>query len=264
MNWKFLLIAVIVIFITFIPNTINSQTGWSITANLQYVGGNYDFDNYNKINFYYSGIGNWNISLSVPLIVTNNKLFYGDMGKLNRKEDKMASDIGNGGLIPNHDRLSNNYSLLRDASLGDITKENLFPQTLNLNTFVKLPTAVCSKRKGEYNYGFSVTISKLSKNIFGFGSLGYVFIKNPMHAVYINALSYGFGLGKHFYNKTLLLFLYIHSYNLLNEVYGQPRFFTVGFNYNLLNNISIYFLETVELSKVYSEFSYSYGLKWHL
>lgn len=260
MNWKFLLNIVIVVYVMIKPYTVAAQKGWLITGNLQYVSGNYTFDYNNKINFYYSGIGNWNISISVPIALPEEKMLYNKKKILpkNETESKRFNDS------LNKDIFSYNYSLARETNFNDFVENSFFPQAFNINTYVRLLTAVCTRRKGEYNYGFSVTLEKLNRNYFWFGSLGYVVINNPMHTDYKNSLSYGFGIGKNLYKELLSLLIFYQSYTTITEDIIPPKLLSIGMNYRIYDDLSIYLIETLELSKNYSENSFSGGLKWHL
>ncbi len=230
-----------VILISIMLDVINAQNGLSITVNLQSVGGNYTFYNnsYNndKINFYYSGIGNWTISLLASI-----------------KNAKTAAERA----VPQ------TFTFVKWTNPSNIINDIFFPPAFNINTYVKLPMAPYSKRKGEYSYGFSVTLRKLNKSFFAFASLGYAIIASPLHINYRNPLSYGFGIGKFFYEKSLTSWFFYHSYSKIIENNEPPELISVGFNYRIYTNVIIYFLETLELSGNYSENSFSGGLKWNL
>lgn len=230
-----------IIFPVLMLDVINAQNGWSIAINLQLVGGSYTFDknnfNKNKIIYYYSGLGNWAISLLAPL-----------------KTSEITPQRADSLIFP----------FIKETYTGNIINDIFFPPAFNINTYVKLPMIPYSKKKGEYNYGFSVTLRKLNKVFFGFANLGYIVIANPLHNNHRNPLSYGFGIGKYFYEKLLTSWVFYHSYSAIVEDYKPPTLISIGVNYKIYRDVIIYLIDTLEVSKSYSGNSFSGGLRWNL
>lgn len=236
MNPKFLLTKFIIIFIGAMLSVINAQSNWLLTVSLQTLADTYNYSSFRytegKINFYYSGMGNWTISLLRPL-----------------KETQADTN----------ERFSNIY-------LSPFTNSNNIDNAfspLPTNTYVRLPISLYFKNKGEYIYGLSINMRKSNKNIFEFGSIGYVVIKNPLHNNHRNPLSYGLGIGKYFLRKSLISWIYYHSYSIIVEDYKPPKLITIGLNYKIYRDMILYLIETFELSKNYSENSFAGGLKWN-
>jgi len=241
MNSKFLIRFVMAFFPILIFDVVNAQDSWSIAIHLQYVSGDYSFDknnfNKNKFNFYYSGSGNWSISLLTSL-----------------KTSEITTVRVDSQIFP----------FMKKIYTGNIINDIFFPPAFNINTYVKLPMMQYSKKTGEYNYGFSVTLMKLNKDFFGFANLGYILIANPLHINHKNPLSYGFGIGKYFYKKLLTSWVFYHSYSAIVENYKSPTLLSIGLNYRIHRDVIIYLIETLEVSKSYSENSFSGGLRWNL
>jgi hypothetical protein len=268
------------IFITLISFPSFAQEGWTLSTSLQYAGGNYIYNNANRIFYFYGGVGyqtkKWSFNLSVPLVAQNNNgisqvggmmLPNGNSNNANRSETggEFGGMMGNGG--GRSSSLSHtNYGLGDTYIYGSyfFIDELTSPVAINFNSFVKVPTANNSEGigTGKLDFGLSVTLKKNLSTIVVFGDLGYINIGNPPNAQLNNPVSYGFGIGKLFDDSNYSLLLYYQGYSTIIKGYESPRQLSLGLNYKINSQLNFSLIGSAGLSKVTSAFSFSTGLKW--
>jgi len=268
------------------------QEGWSLSTSLQYSGGNYLYNNSNRIFYINGGAGyqakDWSISISVPVVsqssggvsqVGGMMLPNGNNGDQN---NMMGGNSGgmmgnNGGMMGNgtyNSTQSGSMSSSNHFGLGDIYlygSYNLLDEftsslDLNLNPFIKLPTANKTKGlgTGEFDYGISASAKKAFDTFVTFADLGYIIIGKPENVNYKNPISYGLGFGKFFNDGDYSLLLYYQAYTTILEGYDSPKLISLGFNYKLNPTLTLSLIGSAGLSNVTSDFSFSSGLKWNL
>ena len=290
--WGFL---ILFLFTASSPN-LYGQEGWMLSTSIQYSGGNYLYNNSNRIFYIYGGAGyqakDWSISISVP-VVSQSSGGVGQVGGMmlpngisDDPNNMMGSNSGtnSGGMMGNNGGMMGNgtYNSTQSGSmsssnhfgLGDIYlygSYNLLDEftssfDLNLNPFVKIPTANETKGlgTGEFDYGISATAKKTFDTFVTFADLGYIIIGKPESINYKNPLSYGLGFGKFFNDGNYSLLLYYQAYTTILEGYDSPELLSLGFNYKLNPVLTLSFIGSAGLSKVTSDYSFSSGLKWNL
>lgn len=257
-----------------------AQEGWSVSASLQYSGGNYTYSNSNKIFYLYGSGGyqtnNWSVSISIPIVTQS----YGGVGlvggmMLPNGNNDYNKSYHNSEMMQNNILMNNHStSLFSHTGLGDISiygsynlfEDNLSSFSLTLNSFMKIPTANSSLGlgTGEFDYGFSGTVRKIFNSYIGFVDLGYIQIGDPPNIDYKNPLSFGLGIGKILDGGNYSLLLYYQAYTTIIKDYDAPKLLSLGFNYMIKPTLTLSLIGAVGLSKVTSDFSVSTGLEWNL
>ena len=275
------------IFITLVNFSSFAQEGWTLSTSLQYAGGNYIYNNANRIFYFYGRVGyqtkKWSFNISVPLVAQNNNgisqiggmmLPNGNSNNANRSETggEFGGMMGNGGGISSS--LSHTNYGLGDTYIYSsyfFMDELTSPIAINFNSFVKVPTANTSEGigTGKLDFGLSVTLKKTlpigkdsHNSLVVFGDVGYINIGNPPNAELNNPVSYGFGIGKLFDDSNYSLLLYYQSYSTIIKGYEPPRQLSLGLNYKINSQLNFSLIGSAGLSKVTSAFSFLTGLKW--
>ncbi|AFN74024.1 hypothetical protein MROS_0782 [Melioribacter roseus P3M-2] len=221
-----------------------AQNGWSFTTQVEYTGIRNGVIN-NTIRI--SGAGNWNIAHSTELIYARDKI------------NSSANDVLTARNIFYNFPAS---SLYGDAESNG--EDEMNSVTTAINSYARLPFAFCNEYRGDYEYGFSFTIRKYFAHMYGFGGAGYIIINSASHPEFNRAAAYGIGIGKRFYDKTINVYVYLHGYKAYDNFFDNAEFISWGINYNFSLRTTFFLLSTLEVSEIFSEYSFSYGLKWSL
>lgn len=271
-----------------------AQEGWSVSTGLQYAGGNYYYNSYNKLFSFYGGVRYqseyFSVNVTAPIIFSNNNLLSQSGGMMlpiggnssnsnimmsgNSHENNTGGMMSNNGSNPNSYMFGSSSYMNSSIGLGDIfmtgnyqfysNYENNFTALINYQ--IKFPTAssMTNIGTGKYDFGASVTLRNGFDSYLAIVDLGYLNIGDPSGITYNNPFIYGVGLGKYFNDGNSSLLLYYQGYTEIVSGYAAPQQLSLGLNHQLSSKLLLTIIGGAGLTKFSPGLLASTGVTWRL
>lgn len=243
----------------FSSQKLSAQEGWYFNSSVQFSGGNYVFDSYNRVFSVYGGLRYQNdffgITASLP-IVSNNSNFSQTSGMMlptgnsgSTANSMQGMSLGIGDLYTYLD-----YKIISDYETGI---------DVYANAQVKIPTASANMSfgTGKFDVGASLTLRKSLESFVGILDLGYLNIGDPASVVYKDPLTYGIGLGKFFNYGEYSLLLYYTGYTTVIDGFDTPKQISLGANYRLSDTIILSVIGSAGIGNTSPDFTLSSGVR---
>lgn len=242
-----------------------AQEGWYFTSSVQFSGGNYVFDSYNRVFSVYGGLryqgDNFGITASIPLVSSNNN-------NVNQSSGMMFSSGTNSGSNTSSMQSSMNFGLGDFYSYVDYKIVSDYETGIDvyLNAQVKIPTAASNIKigTGKLDFGGSVTFRKSLDSFVGIVDLGFLNIGDPDSITYKNPFTYGIGLGKFFNYGEYSLLLYYTGYTTVIDGFDSPKQISLGANYRISNTVILSIISSAGIGNTSPDFTLSGGIRVQL
>ena len=228
------------------------QTGWYLNSSVQFSGGSYIFNSYNRVFSFYGGLRyqgeGFGVSVSLPVIGSNNNTILQDT-QINGGSSTSSMKYGIGDIYGYVD-----YRVLsEDESAADVY----------LNSQIKIPTATphLNFGTGKFDYGISISAKKSLNDFIAFAELGYLNIGDPSTITYKNPFIYGLGVGKFFNYGEYSLFLYYNGYTKIADKYDAPQQVSFGANYKTSENVIFSLIASAGIGNFAPSFTLSGGIR---
>ncbi len=258
-NFRKLAYAGFLFFLIFSTQKFFAQEGWYFNSSVQFSGGKYVFDTYNRVFSIYGGLRYQNdflgITASIPIVSNNSKfsqtsgmmLPTGNSGSTSNSMQSMSLGIGD--LYTYLD-----YKIISDYETGI---------DVYANAQIKIPTASANMSfgTGKFDVGASLTLRKSLESFIGIIDLGYLNIGDPVSVKYKDPLTYGIGLGKFFNYGEYSLLLYYTGYTTVIEGFDTPKQISLGANYRLSDKVILSAIGSAGIGNTSPDFTLSGGMR---
>ncbi len=243
-----------------------AQSGFQFNSGFKYAASqnsdntyNHFFDLSNVFIYNYERI---DLSIEIPVVSQSNNA-YTQVGKLILKDSRLNDSAPNNGHIQSSitdgvaiDNLKIGLGDIIIQSNINLFNDNFSYNSININTFIKLPTAsdFVNISTNQVDGGISLEIKKQIFNFLTQSVIGYVILGNTDLQELFNPINYSVAIGKSLNNGKYKIFLKFEGYSKIYNNYPSPNELSVSLNYSLTKKSSIEINAATGLSSAVPDF----------